>query len=73
MMLFFNEKMIEKLILQAIKFLFMYTITKALRTSKEFRDDKMDTPQENDAFVKRYMPRIFIAINKLCEFVNENK
>ena len=52
---------------------FMYTITKALRTSKEFRDDQMDTPQENDAFVKRYMPRIFIAINKLCEFVNENK
>ena len=51
----------------------MYTITKALRTSKEFRDDKMDTPQENDAFVNRYMPRIFIAINKLCEFVNENK
>ena len=51
----------------------MYTITKALKSNKEFRDDKMGTPEENDAFVERYMPRIFIAINKLCEFVIENK
>ena len=53
--------------------LFTYTVTKALKSNKEFRDDKMGTPEENDAFVERYMPRIFIAINKLCEFVIENK
>ena len=31
------------------------------------------TPEENEQFVRKFMPRIVLAISKLCEFVEENK
>ena len=55
---------------------FCYNISflnEGLTESIELYRDNNFTPEDNAIFVQRFMPRLVVAIGRLCEFVEENK
>ena len=52
-------------------FCFLYGIKALNDDIQKYRSVEL-TSEENDNFVKKFMPRIVHAINKLCEFAQEN-
>ena len=56
-----------------LSFIFLLALNEALTESTELYRNKDFTPEDNALFVQRFMPRLVVAIGRLCDFVNENK